>query len=78
MQNSILLPINFLYFDFQKLAKNEPNPANRLRLIAMANIQKGKTLKSIAQILKVHWKTVQKWISNFRKKGFKLAGHAHT
>tara|TARA_B110001454_G_C12646025_1_gene403341 strand:- start:554 stop:1075 length:522 start_codon:yes stop_codon:yes gene_type:complete len=69
MQNSILLPINFLYFDFQKLAKNEPNPANRLRLIAMANIQQGKTLKSIAQILQVHWKTVQKWISNFRKKG---------
>ena len=64
MANPILLPENFSDFDFKKLAKNEPNPANRIRLIAMANIQEGKTLTSIAATLKVHWKTIQLWLSN--------------
>ena len=64
MANPILLPTNFSEYNFQKLAKKEPNPANRIRLIAMANIQEGKTLTSIATMLKVHWEvsaTVRAW-----------------
>jgi transposase len=69
MPNPILLPENFSSYDFKEMSKKEPHPANRIRLIAMANIQENKTLESIAKTLQVHWKTVQNWLSNFRKKG---------
>lgn len=69
MANPLLLPDQFEKFDFALLARKEQNPKNRIRLIAMANIQEGKPLSQIAESLKVHWKTIQTWIANFRKFG---------
>ena len=69
MANPIQLPEKFSDYDFRDMAKKESNPSNRIRLIAMANIQEKKTLTSIAEILKVHWKTIQTWLRNFREKG---------
>ena len=69
MPNTLLLPENFSSYDFISLAKKEPNPKNRLRLIAMAHLQEGKTLKVVASYIKVHWKSIQRWLANFRLGG---------
>ena len=58
MPNRLLLPENFSKYNFVALSKKEPNPKNRLRLIAMSHIQDGKTLKVVASYVKVHWKSV--------------------
>ena len=69
MPNRLLLPENFATYDFIGLAKKEPHPHNRLRLIAMQHIQEGNTLKVVASYIKVHWKSVQRWLANFRLGG---------
>lgn len=69
MSNPILLPANFETYNFVAMSKKEQNPRNRIRLIAMAHIQEGKTLKQAADSLKVHWLTVQTWLRNFRNFG---------
>ena len=69
MANPILLPQNFASYDFVMMSRKEPNPKNRIRLIAMANIKDGKPLTVVADSIKVHWKTVQSWLSNFRNNG---------
>ena len=69
MPNRLLLPENFATYDFIGLAKKEPHPQNRLRLIAMQHIQEGNTLKVVASYIKVHWKSVQRWLANFRLGG---------
>ena len=65
MSNPILLPANFATYNFALMAKREKNPRNRIRLLAMANIQDGKTLKQVSELLKVHWNTIQTWLRNF-------------
>lgn len=69
MSNPILLPVNFETYNFVAMSKTEQNPKNRIRLIAMAHIQDGKTLKQTAESLKVHWSTIQTWLRNFRNLG---------
>lgn len=69
MSNPIRLPANFETYNFVAMSKREQNPKNRIRLIAMANIQEGKTLKQVAETLKVHWNTIQTWLRNFRNFG---------
>lgn len=69
LSNSILLPSGFATYDFTAMAKKEKNPKNRIRLLAMANIKEGKTLKQVSDALKVHWKTIQTWLRNFRSFG---------
>ncbi len=71
MANPILLPENFANYDFVSMARKTPHPKDRIRLIAMANIQEGKTFVQISSILKVHWKTIQSWLAKFRKNGIK-------
>jgi transposase len=69
MATQILLPNDFLNYDFVAMARKEANSKNRMRLIAMANIKDGKTLTQIADSLKIHWKTIQVWLAQFRKGG---------
>lgn len=69
MANPILLPANFESYNFIAMSRKESNSKNRIRLIAMANIQEGKPLTHIAASLKVHWKSIQSWLANFRKQG---------
>jgi transposase len=69
MSNPILLPANFATYNFALMAKREKNPRNRIRLLAMANIQDGKTLKQVSELFKVHWNTIQTWLRNFRNFG---------
>ena len=69
MANAKILPTGFYDHDFISMAKKENNPKSRIRMIAMANIKEGKTLQQIADILKVHWKTIQSWLAQFRRNG---------
>lgn len=69
LPNPLLLPTDFTRYDFIAMAKKEKNAKNRVRLLAMANIKEGKTLKQISEALKVHWKTIQTWLRNFRNLG---------
>ena len=50
--------------------KHESHGRNRIRLLAMHHIQLGKSFKTISEIVKSHWKTVQSWLRRFRNNGF--------
>lgn len=52
--------------------KKESHGRNRMRLLAMHHLQSGKSLKSVAELVKSHWTTVQAWLQRFR--GFSFAG----
>lgn len=67
--SKLILPVNFAQYDFIGMARKESNSKNRVRLLAMASIQDGKTLERISEVLKVHWKTIQSWLRNFRNFG---------
>jgi transposase len=69
LSNQLLLPPNFHEYNFSSMVKKESNPKNRLRLLAMANIKEGKTLKEISEVLKIHWKSIQTWLRKFRELG---------
>lgn len=69
MSNPIILPANFKTYNFVAMSKKERNSRNKIRLIAMAHIQDGKTLKEASSSLKVHWTTIQTWLRNFRNFG---------
>ena len=61
MPNKLLLPENFAAYNFVSLAKKEPHPQNRLRLIAMGHLQDGNTLKVAASYIKGNYS------ANFRQ-----------
>mgnify|MGYP000864594417 FL=1 len=69
MARHVILPHDFHQYDFAQLARKESNPKNRVRLIAMANIKDGMTLNATSKSLKVHWKTLQNWLTSFRSNG---------
>lgn len=69
MPNPLKLPSDFDQYNYTNLSRSEKNPKNKVRLLAMANIKAGMTLKSIAAVLNVHWKTIQQWLYRFRKEG---------
>lgn len=71
MSNPIQLPTDFASYDFVAISKVERNAKNKIRLIAMAHLQEGKTLKQAGAAVKVHWCTVQTWLRNFRNFGIK-------
>ena len=67
---NILLPEDFEKYDFLGQSKRESHSRNRLRLLAMSHLQDGKSLLSVANLMKVHWTTVQSWLRRFRENGF--------
>jgi transposase len=69
MSRPIELPTDFHKYDYIKLYKKEPNSRNKIRLLAMAHISDGMSLQDIAIVIKTPWKTIQGWLSNFRRKG---------
>jgi len=69
MPRPINLPKDFHIYDYTNLYKNESNPRNKIRLLAMAHIKDGVGLQDAARIIKTPWKTIQGWLYNFRKKG---------
>ncbi|MEK7339448.1 MAG: winged helix-turn-helix domain-containing protein [Candidatus Rhabdochlamydia sp.] len=60
---------NIQKYDFKKLAKTTKNPRERLRFLAFAHIQEGKTYADVAAFMKVAYKTVWDWTKKFTNEG---------
>lgn len=69
MARPLHLPTDFKTYDFLSMINAEANGRKSIRLLAMYHLQLGKSLADVAKIVGVHWKTVQVWISKFRKLG---------
>lgn len=63
------LPEEFASYNFEKLAKKEPNARVRMRLLGLAHLQDGKTITETAQICRVGRGTVHDWINRFKNGG---------
>ena len=70
MGRSLMFPLGFQDHAFLKMMKTETNARNRVRLLAMHHLQKGKRIKEVAEIVQYHWKTVQSWLRRFREDSF--------
>lgn len=55
--------------DFVALARSELDGRVRLRLLALAHLKEAKSPREIGAMLKVHPKTVLKWLGRFRAGG---------
>lgn len=69
MPASVELPETLYEHDFTDLARRELDGRVRVRLLALAHLQEGKTPRDIGAMLKVHEKTVLKWIRRYRARG---------
>lgn len=69
MARPLHLPDNFKEYDFLSMINAETNGRKSIHLLAMHHLQLGKSLVEVAGIVGAHWKTVQVWLSNFRKLG---------
>ena len=56
-------------YDFAKLAKKVTHARERMRYLAFAHMQEGKTNIEVAKIFKVNRMTVTAWIKKFNQKG---------
>ena len=56
-------------YNFSKLAKTEGSPRERIRFLAMAHIQDGKSFSESARMVKVAPRTVIQWVAKFRSHG---------
>lgn len=55
--------------DFFGLAKNEPHPRVRIRLLALGHLQEGKSKTEIAEMFQVHLVSVRAWFVRFLENG---------
>jgi transposase len=63
-------PINGLdQYNFSKMAKTKGSPRERVRFLAMAHIQDGKSFSDAARMIKVAPRTVIEWVTKFRRYG---------
>ncbi len=69
MARALHLPEDFKTYDFLPMINRESNGRESIRLLAMHHLQLGKSLVDVAEIVGVHCKTVQVWLSKFRKLG---------
>lgn len=69
MPASVELPETRYEHDFTDLARRALDGRVRVRLLALAHLQEGKTARAIGAMLKVHEKTVLKWIRRYRAGG---------
>lgn len=55
--------------DFFQLAKREPHPRVRIRLLALGHLQSGKTKTEVANIFQVTFPTLRAWVLRFIAEG---------
>jgi transposase len=58
-----------------QLYKQEKDHQNRTRLQALWLIRQGRSMKEVAQIVGVHYRTVQEWVAWYRKGGVEEVLH---
>jgi hypothetical protein len=65
-------------YDFDRLARKEPDGRRRLRLIALAHLKDGKSYTEVAAALRVTRHAVMRWVQWFTAGGVAcLAGLPH-
>jgi transposase len=65
-------------YDFDRLARKEPDGRRRLRLIALAHLKEGKSYSEVGAALRVTRHAVMRWVQWFSAGGVaRLAGLAH-
>lgn len=57
-------------FDFDVLAKSASNPRERIRYLAFAHIQEGKSFTEAALMVRVQLRTLMNWVTNFKTHQF--------
>jgi transposase len=61
-----------------ELYKQEKNAQNRTRLQALWLLRQGRPMSQVAQIVGVHYRTVQEWVAWYRQGGVaEVLGHWH-
>ncbi len=55
--------------DFFQLAKREPHPRTRIRLLALGNLQAGKTKSEVINTFQITFPTLREWILRFISDG---------
>lgn len=55
--------------DFFQLAKREPNPRVRIRLLALGHLQTGKTKTEVINMFQIVFPTLREWLLRFIKEG---------
>jgi len=55
--------------DFFQLAKREPHPRKRIRLLALGNLQAGKTKREVINIFHITFPTLREWLLRFISDG---------
>ena len=63
------LPETLYAHDFVELARRELDGRVRVRLLALAHLQERRSPREVGAMLKVHEKTVLKWLRRFRAGG---------
>ena len=56
-------------YDFKHLIKSEKSPKIKLYLLAIEQVQKGKSICEVASLFNVHFNSVRSWIERFIKEG---------
>jgi transposase len=56
-------------YDFKNLIKSEKNQKTKLFLLAIEQVQKGKSICEVAKIFNVHFNSIRTWIEKFIKEG---------
>jgi transposase len=61
-----------------ELYKQAKDPQNRTRLQALWLLRQGRPMRQVAQIVGVHYRTVQEWVAWYRRGGVaEVLGHWH-
>lgn len=61
------LPDAFKTYNFLLMIDTETNDIKSIRLLSVHHLQLDKSLSAAVEIVGVHWKTIQVWVSKFRK-----------
>ena len=69
LSNTILDPETFNIHDFKRLAKRSTNPREKIRLLAFAHIQDGKSVQEAAEAVKLNRNAIYVWLRKFKKEG---------
>ena len=56
-------------YDFKKLAKCSAHPRERIRLLAFAHLNDGKSVQEAADAVKINRNSLYIWLRNFKKGG---------
>lgn len=69
MGRKAILPAVLYKHDFARLARTEQHARTRLRWLGLAHLREGKSYQEVAELLKVHVKSVRNWVKDLADGG---------